>query len=95
MLEGGDRRIGETRVHIAFFLARETSGGLRRSGKDKTRRQIQRFTVLVELAPFLPGTHCQRLQGVFWAGVHRLQPADIRFNCNCRDARRSSLVVVR
>ncbi len=95
MLKSGNRRIGEARVHIAFFLARETRGGLRRRSEDKTRRQVQRFTVLVELATFLPGTHRQRLEGVFWAGLHRLQPADIRFNCNCLDARRSSFVVVR
>jgi hypothetical protein len=59
LLHRGDGGVGEARVDVARFLARETAAACGGAVEDEARGEVQRLGVLVELAALGAGAHRQ------------------------------------
>ena len=86
LLEHGHGRVGEAGVDVAFLLAGETPGGLRRVLEDEAGREVERLGVLAELAALLAGTNRQGFRAVAWLlrvrpGHQSVPSASCRTSC--------------
>ena len=82
-LEHGHRRIGETGVDVARFLAGKTPGRLRGALENEAGGQVQRFRMLAELTALLTGANRQRLRSVAWGVGHQSRPSRASCSTSC------------